>query len=218
MMVRKRHSRNALSHLRGKHFPTNSQTLLYGCMRKETLLIHCSYGRSDQLSSKCLLGWERLFDCLSFLDRALEKPIVHRYKEIESFPQALNNSQKWNWSTRLFLTQARENITADAIAGVPSKWTSEELDALEKVLKEHESWLHDGVERQKKTKMNEDPVIDTKEMQQRAKTLEQHLQRLVRRKVPKVKKTPAKSGDANESSSTEPTPAPEDRQPGHDEL
>jgi hypoxia up-regulated 1 len=149
---------------------------------------------------------------------ALEKPIVHRYKEIESFPQALNNSQKWNWSTRLFLTQARENITADAIAGVPSKWTSEELDALEKVLKEHESWLHDGVERQKKTKMNEDPVMDTKEMQQRAKTLEQHLQRLVRRKVPKVKKTPAKSSDANESSSTEPTPAAEDRQPGHDEL
>ncbi|KAG2078423.1 actin-like ATPase domain-containing protein [Suillus decipiens] len=147
----------------------------------------------------------------------LEKPIVHRYKEIESFPQALNNSQKWNWSTRLFLTQARENITADAIAGVPSKWTSQELDALEKALKEHESWLHDGVERQKKTKMNEDPAIDTKEMQQRAKMLEQHLQRLVKRKVPKVKKTPAKP-DANESSSTEATQAPGDSQPGHDEL
>lgn len=148
----------------------------------------------------------------------LEKPIVHRYKEIESFPQALNNSQKWNWSTRLFLSQARENITADAIAGVPSKWTSQELDALEKALKEHESWLHDGVERQKKTKMNEDPAIDTQEMQQRAKTLEQHLQRLVRRKVPKFKKTPAKSGDASGSSSTEPTQAPGDRQPEHDEL
>lgn len=149
---------------------------------------------------------------------ALEKPIVHRYKEIESFPQALNNSQKWNWSTRLFLAQARENITADAIAGVPSKWTSQELDALEKALKEHESWLHDGVERQKKTKMNEDPAIDTLEMQQRAKTLEQHLERLVRRKVPKVKKTPAKSGDASGSSSTEPTQAPGEKQPGHDEL
>lgn len=149
---------------------------------------------------------------------ALEKPIVHRYKEIESFPQALNNSQKWNWSTRLFLAQARENITADAIAGVPSKWTSQELDALEKALKEHESWLHDGVERQKKTKMNEDPAIDTLEMQQRAKTLEQHLERLVRRKVPKVKKAPAKSGDASGSSSTEPTQAPGEKQPGHDEL
>ncbi|KAG2363629.1 Hsp70 protein-domain-containing protein [Suillus spraguei] len=159
----------------------------------------------------------RLFHRLPFLDRTLEKPIVHRYKEIESFPQALNNSQKWNWSTRLFLTQARENVTADAIAGVPSKWTSQELDALEKALKEHESWLHDGVERQKKTKMNEDPAIDTKEMQQRSKMLEQHLQRLVKRKVPKVKKTPAKP-DANESSSTEATQAPGDSQPGHDEL
>lgn len=218
MMVQKRHSRNARSHLRGKHFRTNSRRLLNGYMMKETLLIHYSYGKSDQLSSKRLFGEGRLFNCSPFLDRNLEKPIVHRYKEIESFPQALNNSQKWNWSTRLFLSQARENITADAIAGVPSKWTSQELDALEKALKEHESWLHDGVERQKKTKMNEDPAIDTQEMQQRAKTLEQHLQRLVRRKVPKFKKTPAKSGDDSGSSSTEPTQAPGDGQPGHDEL
>ncbi|OAX37691.1 actin-like ATPase domain-containing protein [Rhizopogon vinicolor AM-OR11-026] len=146
----------------------------------------------------------------------LEKPIVHRYKEIESFPQALNNSQKWNWSTRLFLTEARENVTADAIAGVPSKWTPEDLDGLEKALREHEVWLNSGVERQKTMKMNEDPAIETKEMRERAKTLEQHLQRLVRRKAPKVKKTPAKSGDASGSSSAEPTETG-DRQ-GHDEL
>ncbi|KAG2117711.1 Hsp70 protein-domain-containing protein [Suillus clintonianus] len=158
----------------------------------------------------------RLWEKRSLLE-TLEKPIVHRYKEIESFPQALNNSQKWNWSTRLFLTQARENVTADAIAGVPSKWSSQELDALETALKEHEAWLHDGVERQKKTKMNEDPAIETKEMQERAKTLEQHLQRLVRRKAPKVKKTPAKSGDAS-GSSAGPTQTPGDKQPGHDEL
>ncbi|KAG1833211.1 hypothetical protein F4604DRAFT_1521077, partial [Suillus subluteus] len=123
----------------------------------------------------------------------LEKPIVCRYKEIESFPQALNNSQKWNRSIGLFLTKAREDIMADAIAGVPSKWTSQELHALERAFKEHESW-HDSVERQRKIiKTNEDPAIDTKEMQQRAKTLE-HLQRLVRRKVPnwQVKKTPVK--------------------------
>ena len=34
--------------------------------------------------------------------RSLERPIVHRYKEIEVFPAALNNSQLWNWSTRGF--------------------------------------------------------------------------------------------------------------------
>jgi hypoxia up-regulated 1 len=141
---------------------------------------------------------------------------VHRYKEIEAFPQALNNSQKWNWSTRLFLAEARENVTADAIAGVPSKWTSEELDALEKALQEHEVWLNNGVERQKKTKMNEDPAIETKELRERAKTLEQHLQRLVRRKTPKVKKVPVKSGDSSGTSSAEPTET--GGRPGHDEL
>jgi hypoxia up-regulated 1 len=58
---------------------------------------------------------------------------------------------KWNWSywtprafsTRLFLTEAQDNVTADAITGVPSKWTSEELDrdVLEKALQE----LHDVI-------------------------------------------------------------------------
>ena len=73
--------------------------------------------------------------------RTLERPIVHRYKEIEAFPQALNNSQMWNWSTRMFLTEARQNLTKEMEADLPSKWTQDELDALEKTLKDHESWL-----------------------------------------------------------------------------
>ena len=126
---------------------------------------------------------------LTFLAcRALEKPIIHRYQEIEAFPQALNNSQMWNWSTRLFLQDARQNITAEAASGQPSKWTSEELDGLEKTLKEHEAWLNEWVEKQKKVRPSEDPVIETAEMRARAKVLEQHLQKLVRRRVPKAKK------------------------------
>jgi len=149
--------------------------------------------------------------------RLLERPIVHRYKEIEDFPEVLNNSQKWNWSTRLFLTEARANLTVEASAGSPSKWTSEELDSLEAALKEHEVWLNDGVEKQKRMPMNETPVIQTREMKERAKTLEQHLQRLVKRKAPKVKK----SGTSSPQSGA---PGPEskepnlDRETGHDEL
>ncbi|KAI6037994.1 heat shock protein 70 family [Pisolithus marmoratus] len=142
---------------------------------------------------------------------SLEKPIVHRYKEIEEFPEALNSSQKWNWSTRLFLTEARANLTAEAAAGLPSKWTAEELDALEKAVKEHEAWLSDGIERQKRIKMNEDPAIETREMRSRAKTLELHLQRLVKRKAPKVKKAPKSTG-------TQEFDETEGKQPGHDEL
>jgi hypoxia up-regulated 1 len=93
----------------------------------------------------------------------------------------------WNWSTRLFLTEARENLTAEASAGLPSKWTKEELDGLEKTLRDHERWLVEWVEKQKVIRSNEDPVIETTEMKARAKVLEQHLQRLWRRKVPKVK-------------------------------
>ncbi|CAK5271169.1 unnamed protein product [Mycena citricolor] len=119
---------------------------------------------------------------------ALERPIIHRYKEIEAFPQALNSSQMWNWSTRLFLLDARENLTAEAEAGLPSKWTKDELDGLEKTLKEHEAWLGEWVEKQREVKSYEDPVIETTEMKARAKVLETALQKLYKRKAPKIPK------------------------------
>jgi hypoxia up-regulated 1 len=131
----------------------------------------------------------------------------------------------WNWSTRLFLTEAHDNLTAEAAAGLPSKWTKEELDGLEKTLREHETWLHEWVEKQKKIKMNEDPVIETTEMKARAKTLELHLQRLVKRKTPKTKKTTSSATSTPTSTSvaeTISTPAAEPESTSssgnHDEL
>ncbi|KAG6888558.1 hypothetical protein C0992_008187 [Termitomyces sp. T32_za158] len=129
---------------------------------------------------------------------ALERPIVHRYKEIEAFPQALNNSQMWNWSTRLFLTEARQNLTAELEADLPSKWTKEDLDSLEKTLREHETWLSTWVEKQKSVQPNEDPVIETAEMKARAKVLETALMKLYKRKVPKARKPKATSSAAPE--------------------
>jgi hypoxia up-regulated 1 len=127
---------------------------------------------------------------------------VHRYSEKEAFPQTLNNSQMWNWSTRLFLTEARQNLTAEMEADLPSKWTKDELDGLEKTLKEHESWLNTWVEKQKSVKANQDPVIETTEMKARAKVLETHLQKLWKRKVPKAKKTTTTSAAATSTSTT----------------
>ncbi|KAF7326636.1 Actin-like ATPase domain-containing protein [Mycena venus] len=145
-----------------------------------------------------------------FLDKrnaleTLERPIIHRYKEIEEFPQALNNSQMWNWSTRLFLQEAKENMTAEAAAELPSKWTQDELDSLEKTLKEHETWLNEWVEKQKAVKMNEDPVIETTEMKARAKVLETALMRLVKRKVPKAVKKKKESTTTTATTSEEAT-------------
>jgi hypoxia up-regulated 1 len=152
---------------------------------------------------------------------------VHRYQEIEAFPQALNMSQMWNWSTRLFLNDARENLTMEEKGDLPSKWSKEELDGLEKTLKEHEVWLNHWVEKQKSVPMNEDPVISTTEMKARAKTLEMQLQKLAKRKTPKAKKTrstpsdelPTSSTPASEKQSNDESSSSEDSSSKHrDEL
>ncbi|KAF8968850.1 actin-like ATPase domain-containing protein [Flammula alnicola] len=169
---------------------------------KDTPFKKCSQTKERQaIAEKLDESFAWLFDrgdlaeTSQFLDKrialeTLEKPIIHRYQEIEAFPQALNNSQMWNWSTRLFLHEARQNLTAEIAADLPSKWTKEELDGLEKTLKEHEAWLSEWVEKQKDVKPNEDPVIETTEMKARAKVLEAHLQKLWKRKVPKAVKKP----------------------------
>ncbi|EAU87647.1 hypothetical protein CC1G_09108 [Coprinopsis cinerea okayama7 len=150
-----------------------------------------------------------LAETSQFLDKrialeTLEKPIIHRYKEIEAFPEVLNNSQRINWSTRLFLHEARQNLTHEIENDLPSKYTQEELDSLEKTLKEHESWMEEWVPKQRKTKSYENPVMETAEMKARAKVLEGQLQRLWKRKVPKVIRKKPQTSSAAEPESTPP--------------
>ena len=147
--------------------------------------------------------------------RNLERPIAHRYKEIEEFPKALNNSQMWNWSSRLFITDAKQNLTAEAEGGPPARYTQAEIDALEKTLKEHEAWLAEWVAKQRQVPMDQDPVILTSEMRARAKTLENHLQRLWKKKVPSKRKP-----DAGTPSGTGTSSAPPEKETAkiHDEL
>ncbi|KAI0063322.1 actin-like ATPase domain-containing protein [Artomyces pyxidatus] len=144
---------------------------------------------------------------------AIEFPVMHRFIEIQEFPQALNNSQMWNWHTRLFLTEAKAALAEEEKSGTQGKYTREELDALEKTLKDHETWLNEWVEKQKSVKMNEDPVIETSEMRARAERLEKHLQRLVQKKPPKPKKTNSSAS----GTATSAAPA-ESGSKGHDEL
>ncbi|KAI0052486.1 actin-like ATPase domain-containing protein [Auriscalpium vulgare] len=156
--------------------------------------------------------------------RSLEFPVMHRFIEIQEFPAALNNSQKWNWQTRLFLTEAKTVLAAEEQAGTEGKYTREELDALEKTLKEHEAWLNTNVEKQKARKMYEDPAVETQEMGERAERLERHLQRLVQKKPPKPRKTKASASSSttptesgSESRASGPSPSQTGAK-GHDEL
>ena len=151
--------------------------------------------------------------------RSLERPIAHRYTEVEEFPKALNNSQMWNWSSRLFITEAKQNLTTEAEGGPPARYTQAEIDALEKTLKEHEAWLAEWVAKQRQVPMNQDPVILTSEMRARAKTLENHLQKLWKKKVPLKKKPNGSQGSSSGTPSgtgTSGTPPKETK--SHDEL
>lgn len=149
--------------------------------------------------------------------RVLERPIVHRYKEIEAFPQVLNNSQMWNFHSRMWLTEAKQNLTKEEEGGLPSKWTSEELASLEKTLKEHEVWLDMWVEKQKSVKRNQDPVIETKEMTARAKVLENALAKLARRRIAKhVRKTSTSAAPEPTESTPPPPPPPAEEPVEHD--
>lgn len=104
----------------------------------------------------------------------------------------------------MFLTEAKASLAEEEEGGPASKYTKDELDGLEKTLKEHEIWLNEWVEKQKSVKMNENPIILTSEMKARARTLENHLQRLVKKKAPKPKKTStSSSAEPSETSSPE---------------
>lgn len=131
----------------------------------------------------------------------------------------MNNSQMWNWNTRMFITEAKMNLSVEAQGGDPAKYTQAEIDALEKTLKDHEIWLNEMVEKQKAVKMNEDPVLESSELKTKAKVLENHLQKLVRRKVPRRKPsstTSSSSSTASESASSTAEKPQETK--GHDEL
>ena len=109
----------------------------------------------------------------------------------------------WNFHSRMFLQDARANLSTELETGAVGKYTKEELDEFEKTLKEHESWLDEWVEKQKRVKMNEDPVILTSEMRARAKALENHLQRLVRKRPPpKTRKAKPTSSATTESATS----------------
>lgn len=167
-----------------------------------------------------LAGNDHLSDADVHVTRKLENPVTHRYTEVQEFPIALNNSQKWNWSTRLFLTDAHAKLDEELASGEVGKYTKEELAALEKTLKEHEVWLNDVVEKQKLVTTCDDPAVESKELYARSKVLETHLQKLVRKKAPKKKSTSTSSAKTASETKTEsatqettaPSPSP------HDEL
>jgi hypoxia up-regulated 1 len=140
--------------------------------------------------------------------RSLEKPIQTRYLERQGYPQALSDLQQAHWVTRIFLESAAQNATLEVKEGRPSKWTEEEIQDIERKLKDSEVWLNEGVEKQKKLKRcgDGDPPILINELKARGQTLQRQVQKLTRRKVPPIRASTSTGTESTSATSATETP------------
>ena len=128
---------------------------------------------------------------LTFLPshRRIEKPIQTRHIEAETLVPAIADLEQAFLATSTFLHSARQNYSLEEVADAPHKYTLEELDEVESRLNASMTWLKENSEKQKKLALHEDPVLLTAEVKARGVTLQNHAMKLLRRKVPKPKKT-----------------------------
>ncbi|KAG8930515.1 lumenal Hsp70 protein [Tulasnella sp. 418] len=142
---------------------------------------------------------------------AVEHPVIARYKEAETGPKALSNLQKALFAGRTFLKEARANHTAENEAGTPNKYTAAELDSVEALLTEAESWLSPLIEQQKKLTKREDPVLKTADMDARGKVVQSTVTKLMKRKPPKVPKPKPVESTTSEQPRSEETQSSQEK-------
>lgn len=128
----------------------------------------------------------------------------------------------------MFITEAKLALEKEEQGGEPAKWSKEEIAGLEKTLIEHETWLNEMVEKQKAVPMYDDPAVESSELRTRVKALENNLQKLAKKRVPRRKATTTSSASATETatsdsssataSTTSSAPGDKSTPAGHDEL
>jgi len=115
----------------------------------------------------------------------VEQPIISRYTERQTRGKAVDDFQTAMLSARAFFVEAHKNNTAAIEAQAAStpetpvagpKYTSEELEVVEVMMKDNEKWMDPLMEVQvrldKSGDNTEDPVIFTKDLNERGKTLQ----------------------------------------------
>jgi hypoxia up-regulated 1 len=167
----------------------------------------------------------------------LEMPIISRFKEYRTRGEAVQNFGSAMLAGRSFLVQALANRTQALEAAenappekpvAPPKFTQAELDEVRDMIKEMEAWIEDLMQIQAPLESDKtaDPVIFVKDMDDRGKKLQMHVQRLEKKKQPRAPRPPKPSTttaaeDATETSeATSGTTAESEETPaaGHDEL
>ncbi|GAA5888399.1 hypothetical protein JCM6882_008607 [Rhodosporidiobolus microsporus] len=138
----------------------------------------------------------------------LEKLVKHissRSTEALKRPEAITNLRDALTSSSTFLNSARTNHTAAAAADEPQRFTTDELDKLDKLISSTQQWLDESVKKQEKTKPYEDPVVRVAEIERKLKDLESETKKLEKKKAPRRKKVVSSSSSSSSAAGGEPT-------------
>jgi hypoxia up-regulated 1 len=121
----------------------------------------------------------------------VEQPIIFRYTERQTRGKAVDDFQQAMLSARAFFVEAHKNQTLALEAQesstpenpvAPPKFTEDELKVVEVMMKDNEKWMDPLMEVQvrldKEADHTQDPVILTKDLNERGKTLQTTVCRL----------------------------------------
>ncbi|RXK35481.1 hypothetical protein M231_07259 [Tremella mesenterica] len=149
---------------------------------------------------------------------SLEAPIILRYKEHTARPRAIDDFQQAMFSARAFFVEAHKNnsLALESISTAPSdkpvpppRYTEEELKVVEDMLKDNEKWIDGLMVKQVKIEgdKTKDPVILSKDLDDRGKRLQNTVLRLINKKP---SKPPKAKNTTSTTSTTSVTPTSSD--------
>ncbi|BGP03287.1 lumenal Hsp70 protein, partial [Rhodotorula toruloides] len=120
----------------------------------------------------------------------LVKHILSRSTEAVARPAAVSQLRNQLNKTSTFLSTARADAAAltESDPTAPQRFTTDELELLDKLVKESQSWLDNAIKRQEKLKAHEDPALKVAEVEKKVKEIERETSRLEKKKQPRRKK------------------------------
>lgn len=165
---------------------------------------------------------------------ALEEPIVTRFSEYETRPKALTNFRTALYAGREFVDEARQNVTEALEAAknasedkpvAPPRYTEAEIKAVEDMIVDGGAWLDNLMVEQIKIEDDKtaNPVIFTKDLDERGQKIQAAVLRLTSRKPPRAPRVrPSSSTSSSTTSGETKTASGEEAQdtgaPKHEEL
>lgn len=122
--------------------------------------------------------------------RKLVKHILSRSTEALARPAAITSLRDALSSASTFVSSARADATALAASDpeAPQRFTSDELDKLDSLVRDTAAWLADAEARQGRLEGHEDPAVRVAEVDKRQKEVEREVGRLEKKKAPRRRK------------------------------